>query len=164
MQLSFRQKIQLQAKLSLLRVKKGWSWDHIRRVTYSVFADADTSLIRILLANASLVWAAFVVMYPQTFQRPPYEIMRAVASGNVWAAAFFIHFIGVYWRTYDPTARVVPGLIINGYGFVLWFFTTVSLNYYVGAPSPATAAELVLCGSAGWALYKTGFKRELISV
>lgn len=137
--------------------------DHVRRVTHSVFQDADTSLIRVLLANASLVWAAFVLS-TNAFDRPAYEIMRTVASGHVWAIAFLVHFVGVYWRTYDPSPRIVAGLIINGYGFVLWFFTSVSLNYYVGSLSPGTAAELVLCAASAWALYKTGFKRELISV
>src|SRR3984885_858054 len=129
MQLSFRQRIQLQAKLFFLCAKKGWSWDHVRRVTYSVFDDADTSLIRVLLANASLLWAAFVIFFPSTFERPSYEIMRTVMPGQWWAYAFLIHFVGVYWRTYDPIPRILAGLIINAYGFVLWFFTTVSLNY-----------------------------------
>lgn len=164
MQLTIRQRIKLQFKLFLLNAKKDWSVDHVRRVTYSVFDDADTSLIRILLANASVVWAVFVWFNPHVLDRPAYEIMRSVAPANVWAAAFFIHFLGVYWRTYDPVPRILPGLIINGYGFIIWFFTTVSLNYYVGSPSPGTAAELVLCASSAWALYKTGFRKELISV
>jgi hypothetical protein len=164
MQLSFRQKIQLKFTLFLLYARKGWSFDHVRRVTHSVFQEADTSLIRCLLANASLVWSTFVWINPQVFNRPAYEIMRAVAPADVWGLAFFVHFLGVYWRTYDPIPRVVPGLIINGYGFIIWFFTTVSLNYYVGGLSPGTSAELVLCLSSAWALYKTGLKKELISV
>lgn len=164
MQLTFRQRLRLKFKLFMLCVQKGWSVDHVRRVSYSVFEDADTSLVRILLANASVVWAVFVFVNPHVFDRPAYEVMRAVMPGWAWAWAFILHFLGVYWRTYDPVPRVVPGLIINGYGFIIWFFTTVSLNYYVGALTPSTAAELVLCGSSAWALYKTGFKQELISV
>lgn len=163
MQLSLRQRITLQIKLAVLKLQNDWSWDHIRRVTYSVFNDADTSTIRILLANASLVWAMFVFFNPAVFDRPAYDIMRTVASGEVWSVAFLLHFAGVYWRTYDPVPRIIPGLIINGYGFMIWFFTTVSLNYYVGSPSPGTAAEFVLCLSSAWALFKTGFNRELIS-
>lgn len=163
MQLSFRQKVELKAKLCFLRFQNGWSWDHVRRVTYSVLNDADTTTIRLLLANASCVWAVFVLTNPEVFERPSYDIMRAVAGAQVWSVAFILHFIGVYWRAYDPSPRIALGLVVNGYGFLIWFFTTVSLNYYVGVPSPSTSAELVLCGASAWSLYKTGFNRELIS-
>jgi hypothetical protein len=163
MQLSFHQRLKLRIQLFVLKLKNDWSWDHIRRVTHSVFNDADSSTIRLLLANASLVWAAIVWFNPAVFERPSYDIMRAVAGHEVWSVAFLLHFLGVYWRTYDPVPRVVQGLIINGYGFMIWFFTTMSLNYYVGSPSPGTSAEFVLCLASAWALYKTGFNRELIS-
>lgn len=164
MQLNVRQRIKLQSKVFVLKLTKGWSLDHIRRVNYSLFQDTDTSLVRSMLAAASLVWALFVWISPPVFDRPAYEIMRVVAPGWVWAWAFFLHFLGVLWRTYDPIPRMMPGLIINGYGFFIWFFSTVSLNYYVRGLSPGTAAELTLCAASAWALYKTGFKKELISV
>lgn len=163
MQLSFVQNLKLKTKIFVICMTNGWSWDHIRRVTHSVWLDSDTTTIRIILANASFLWAFFVMLDPIVFERPAYEIMRAVAPGHVWAAMFLLHFVGVYWRTYDPVARVLPGLIVNGYGFLIWFFSTVSLNFYVGALSPGTACELCMCAASAWALYKVGFQRELIS-
>ena len=163
MQLSRTQKLRLQFKLLWLNLERGWSWDHVRRVTFTVAINPDTNMVRIILANASLLWAFFVLISPATFERPAFAIMRTVAGWEVWALCFFLHFLGVYWRTYDPIARSIPSLIINSFGFFIWFFTTVSLNFYVGALSPATSAELSLCGASAWALYKTGFKPELIS-
>lgn len=162
MHLSPSQKIRVQLQLVWIHAREGWSFDHLKRVTYTVFESADAVLIRLLLANASLLWASFLWLNPYLFDRPAYEIMRVVAPGNVWAWAFFLHFLGVYWRTYDPVPRVLPGLIINAYGFLIWFFTTVSYNYFVGALSPTTASELILCISSAWALYRTGFKRNSI--
>jgi hypothetical protein len=104
-----------------------------------------------------------VISNPTQFNTPAFEIMRAVCGERMWSVLFLLHFVGVYWRTYDPVPRILMGLIINSYGFLIWFFMTVSVNLYVGWVSPVTALELTMCAASAWALYKTGFRRELIS-
>ena len=84
-------------------------------------------------------------------------MLKVLAGSTVWAVLFMLHFLGVYWRTYDPISRPTPALVINSLGFLLWFYTTVSLNFYIGALSPSTALEITMCGASAWALYKTGF-------
>jgi len=128
----------------------------VQRVVREIVLGSDTTTIRILLANASLLWAIMMLTQPGILLHPSFDIMMSIASKPVWVIAFLLHFVGVYWKAYNVKSKGDRCMITNGYGFMLWFFTTVSTNYYVGAMDPGTALEIVICGASAWALYKTG--------
>lgn len=156
MQLTILQRIRLQTKILHIYAKKIFSVRSIERILRDIVLGSDTTTIRILLANASLVWAVMLITQPQMLYYPMFDIMRVIGGSEFWTAAFFFHFIGVYWRAYDTHPKLNSCMWINAYGFLLWFFTTVATNYYAGFLNPGTALELVICGAAAWALYKTG--------
>lgn len=124
---------------------------------------ADTTTIRIILANASLMWAIASLLDPLAFQRDAYAVLRQVADQSVWAAAFLLHFAGVYWRLFDPVARPIWALVINSYGFAVWFVSTAAVNLAVGGFAPGSALEWTMCMASAWALYRTGLNREIVT-
>lgn len=129
---------------------------HLRKVTEQAFSsDLNTTAITILLANGSLFWAVTAFLDPELFMSPAFEVMRVIGSGNVWASLFFGHFAMTYWRTYDPISRPSVTLAVNSFGFLLWFFSTVSLMLHDGGLRPTTALEVSMCCASAWALYKT---------
>lgn len=136
-------------------------WSTVMRI---VFAGTDTTTIRVLLAWASAVWAAFLMFDPTLFQRPAYAIMRAFSPQEIWCVAFVLHYVGVHWRLLDPRNRPVWALIVNGWGFFIWFFYTVSITLSLGAFTPGSALEWTMCGASAWALFRTGLKKEAISL
>lgn len=156
MQLTTLQRVRLRLKILHIYAKKIFSVRSVERILRDIILGSDTTTIRILLANASLVWAIMLMTQPQMLYYPMFDIMRVIGGSQLWAAAFFFHFIGVYWRAYDTHPKQNSCVLINAYGFFLWFFTTVATNYYAGFMNPGTALELVICGASAWALYKTG--------
>lgn len=163
MRLTSGQQLKVLIKVWFLQSTRGWSWAHVKKISRDILYETDTTTIRVILANASLLWAFALWTNPHVFQLPSYEVMRAVGSASFWEIVFLMHFLGVYWRTFTPKSSVGWGLVVNGYGFMIWFFTTVSLNFYLGGLSPGTSLELVMCSASAWALYKTGFKPEAVS-
>lgn len=136
-------------------------WPYAKAVTLAVFTQADTMTIRLLLANASCLWALGALHEPSLFDRPMYAVMSQFVDQYVWAMGFMLHFIGVYWRIYDPVSRPIWGLLVNGLGFVLWSICTIATNAAGNGFSPTTALECTLCVASGWALYRTGLNKEL---
>ena len=172
-------------------MRKGFRNRNCVEVALVVFHYADTTTIRLLLGCASvgysilLVWPMFVPpitaaycwvfalfgaeCMPMTppiplFDRPAYALMAMVPGGEItWAVLFMLHCIGVHWRVIDKTERVGWGLAVNVLGFALWAYSTAAHNIALGQILPSTALEWTLVGFSGWALYRTGLKRELVT-
>lgn len=124
---------------------------------------ADTTTIRIILANASLLWVVASIIDPTAFHRPGFAVMAQLAPLWVWAAGFLLHFVGVYWRLFDPVSRPVWALAVNASGFFLWFTSTAAINVALGSFTPGSALEWTLCGASAWALYRTGLQPEIVT-
>ena len=67
-------------------------------------------------------------------------------------------------------ARISWGLLVCGlawglanFGFVLWLYSTLCMNLALGYFPPSSALEWTIIAFAGWALYRTGLKSELVS-
>lgn len=136
---------------------------YAKYVTLTIFRNADTVTIRLLLAMASLGFAACLIFGNGVFERPGYHLMRKFGGEGVWAALFILHYVGVVWRLYDPVERVRWALVVNSFGFVIWAAMTLCLNLSIGSITPGTALEWTLVGASGWALYRTGLSGETVS-
>jgi hypothetical protein len=124
---------------------------------------ADTTTIRIILANASALWVVAAIADPGAFDRPGFVVMAHLAPMWVWAIGFLLHFAGVYWRLFDPISRPIWALAVNAFGFFLWFTSTAAINLALGTFTPGSALEWTLCGASAWALYRTGLHREIVT-
>lgn len=173
-------------------MRKGFRNRNCVEVALVVFHHADTTTIRLLLGCASagyavlLLWPMLVPhihaaycwafsMFHSTcgptapmiplFDRPAYALMAIVPGGELtWAALFMAHFVGVHWRVIDRVERVRWGIVVNVLGFAIWAYSTAALNIALGQILPGTALEWTLVLFSGWALYRTGLKRELVTV
>lgn len=143
-------------------------WIYIKHVTKTVFTAADTSTIRLILAWASLLYAAVLVysmlIGSPTFDRPFFALMAFYANEWVWAALFTLHWFGVHWRLFDVRSRPNWALAINMHGFFLWFISTLSVNIAARVITPSTVLEWTMCAASAWALYRTGLKKELVTL
>lgn len=134
-----------------------------KTVSRIVFWNADTLTVRLIMANASILWALALVVDPTTFMRHGYEIMKTYGNEYEWAAAFFLHGIGVYWRLFDIKARPTWALIINAWGLGVWLLSTLAINLAIKTLPASACLEWVLCFFSAWALYKTGLKGEVVT-
>lgn len=132
--------------------------------TKRVFLGADTITIRLLLAWASFFSAISLALDSDKFERPAYAIVQMFGTEHMWAAYFFLHFIGVHWRMLDPVSRPRCALVINAFGFAVWFVSTASLCWAVGNVGITTSMAFTLCIASGWALYRTGLQQEIVSL
>lgn len=147
---------------------------NMRELTRVIFFESDTTTIRLLLASASLLYALFlglnVMMGAGVMERPAYELFVVAASiiginghgaSAFWAVIFLLHFLGVVWRLYDLRQCDVCAFIVNAYGFMIWFASTLMLNISVRFLGPGTALEWTLTAASLWALWRTARVPEI---
>ena len=91
-----------------------------------VFQRSDSTTVRLILANASALFAFNLWAGHLIFERPVFQIMAAIGNEHAWAVAFLLHFAGVYWRLFDPVSRVAWGLAVNVLGLTVWLLATVA--------------------------------------
>lgn len=124
-----------------------------------VFHRADTLTVRLLLANASIIWGIGAILVPSTFLRNGYQIMHVLPNW-LWAALFMAHGVGVYWRIFDPKHRTGWALFVNGLGLAVWLLSTILINLAIGDFVLGTSLEWIMCVASGWTMYRTGLKSE----
>lgn len=153
-----------------------WSRRYCIIIFNLVFRTADTITVRLILAWASIGYS-LLLLWPHAvnalhltevpvrtyFQRHTYQLMAVIASDWCWAAAFMLHGIGVHWRILDPKERVHWGLAVNILGVLIWAYSTASVNIAWSNIGPTTALEWTMVVASGWALYRTGLTKELVS-
>jgi hypothetical protein len=141
-------------------------------VARTIWAAGDTAPVRLLLAWSSGVYAMTLGINTWQgnllFDRPAYALMDLVHIGSLrgewlWVFIFTLHWVGVHWRILDPKERVWAGILVNFYGFVIWFYSTLSINLSLGLLLPTSSTEWVLIVASGWALYRTGLRREMVT-
>ena len=136
---------------------------HIMSVTRSIYWNADTTTIRLIIALSSLIWT-FPLLFRHGIEKVPgFEVLFNLASPVQWAVGFMIHFVGISWRFLDPRPRIGWALAINSLGFALWFTSTAAVVYALRSLTPGASLEVVVCMFSAWALYRTGLRDEIVT-
>lgn len=129
-----------------------------------VFLQADTVTIRLLLAWASFFSALSLVFHLDKFKAPAYAVVANFGDEKAWIVYFLIHFIGVHWRVFERTrSRPKWALVINIWGFSLWFISAVGVSWSVGNVGINTSLSLTMCVASAWSLYRTGLGRDVVT-
>ena len=119
------------------------------RVAVAIF-DSDLIATRILLAFAEFLWAAMLIWPGETFGRPTYHLMAALAPENVWACAFGITS---YLQLHIVLAERQHTLWAHYFALwnsVLWAYVVGSMLLSVYPPPAAIAGEISLMVAAAW--------------
>lgn len=148
---------------SLTRARLAHRWEYAKFVTKESLWNSDTVTIRVILASASLFFALALIGNSHMFDRPSYEVMKQYGTEYCWAFAFFIHWLGVYWRLLDPMPRPHWALVVNTFGFTIWALMTLSINVALGSITPGTTLEWTMVAWSGLALYRTGLNKESLT-
>ena len=146
---------------------KSWleaRWLSVKDTTRIVFIEADVLTIRTLLAFASLLSALSLMIEPDKFLRPSYELVAKFGTEWMWAIYFILHAAGITWRIYERSvSRPKWALLINAWGFSIWFVSTVSMSIVAGVGIPLSLS-ITMCAASGWALYRTGLRKDVVSM
>lgn len=132
-------------------------------ITKHIYFNADTSTIRLVIAAASLIWSIELLINPHIYKVPGLELLFQMMGRFEWAFIFLLHFAGISWRFLDPRPRVIWALVVNALGFMLWCISTFAVIYTLGSLTPGTSIEVIICIFAGWALYRTGLRGEIVT-
>ena len=119
------------------------------RVAVAIF-DSDLIATRLLLAFAEFLWAVMLFWPGETFDRPTYHLMAALAPENAWACAF------------GATSYLQLYIVLNGrqhtlwahyfalWNSLLWAVVVGSMLLSVYPPPAAIAGEISLMVAAAW--------------
>lgn len=131
-------------------------------VLRAVISALDTRTAKLLVALASLLWAFALVIGPQTFDRQAYVFVSFVSNETVWAGVFFLHTLGVLYCLLNPERPQMVALVVNCYGFAIWFFNTLATNLAVMALSPSSSMDWVMVGAQAWVVLKTRTRKVAV--
>jgi len=122
------------------------------------------------LGIAAALYAIFVVMAPSVTSRA--DIALAAASGQVvgcqaillttdqkWVLGtiFALDAVGIFWRIFDPVARLWWGRAVNLGTACLWATVTGATLFTYGRPLPDAVGEIMLTLTALYTLTRTDF-------
>lgn len=140
-------------------------WLSFKDTCVLVFLNADTVTIRLLLAWASFFSAWSLILDSDKFEAPAYSVIAMFGNEHLWAAYFLAHWFGVHWRIFERAhSRPRWALVINILGFCVWFISSVGVSYAVGNIGLNTSMSLTLCVASAWSLFRTGLKRDVVSL
>ena len=124
---------------------------------------ADTTIIRLIMAAASIVYALLFQFAPAGHFAPVSDLITQLFPKWLWSTLFLVHGIGVAWRFFDHKERIAAALVINVLGFLIWssyvFLNILGLGYM----SSGIALETIMCICLFWSLVRTGLKEEVAS-
>lgn len=117
---------------------------------------SDLHGVRMLLAMSELIWAVTLFWPGDTFGRPTYSVMAAVAPEWLWGLIFLATAV-VQWRI------LISGhyhgrfaVSFAAFNSLLWWFVVVSMYLSVYPPPAAISGELALAFGAAWVWVRSG--------
>ena len=138
--------------------------DDARIKFFGIVQKLDPMTIRFALGIASIVWAIAMFIGPYTFSRRGWFILSDISNETVWAVIFLLHGVATFWRLLDPISRPGWALVVNCYGWFIWFFVALATNLALGAFSPGGAMEWTMVAMQTFVIIRTGLKREVVSL
>lgn len=154
-----------------MRLRYAW------RLTRDILYYADTSMVRWLVAFASILWGFELWIEPTTMLRPIYRLMvpiaeipiewlhlgRVLTPTEAWGWAFILYGVAAYWRLYEGRPRHYWGLVINLLGFGLWFASTLAMTLSLRIFAPSMAVEWVVSAQLLLVAIRTALNDEATS-
>lgn len=119
------------------------------RVAAAIF-DSDLIATRLLLAFAEFLWAVMLFWPGDTFGRPTYALMAALAPENVWACAFGVTSYLQLYIVLNGRQHTLWAHYFALWNSLLWAYVVGSMLLSVYPPPAAIAGEISLMTAAAW--------------
>lgn len=125
---------------------------------------SDTTPTRFALTCTASLWASFLWLPGDSFERPIYQYMVAIAGDAAemkWAALWTVYAIGIGWRTFASRPRPKLALVINCVGTMLFTASAIAMLEVKLLPAPAAiAADLIMAMASLWVLFRTAINSD----
>ncbi len=119
------------------------------RVSKAIF-DTDLISTRLILAFAEFLWAVMLFWPGETFDRPTYLLMAAIAPETVWACVFGITAYLQVTIVLSNNQNSLGAHYFALWNSLLWFCVVGSMLLSVYPPPAAIAGEISLMVAAAW--------------
>lgn len=117
---------------------------------------SDMHGVRLLLLMAELSWAATLAWPGETFERPTYALMAAIADEDVWAAMFALTAAVQAWILCSGNYHGRRALLFAAWDTTLWWAAVTTIHFSVSPPAASISAAAALALGASWVLIRTG--------
>jgi hypothetical protein len=135
--------------------RASWFGEVSGRLWYLV-AYSDTTQTRFFLCITAMLWAAALALPGDSFSRPQFAYMRALASEGVWMLAFVLYAGAIFWRVFSDRRRQRIAMIVNAVGVTLFSSVAFSISTLPISPIPAgAAAHWAIALAALWVFVRT---------
>jgi len=127
--------------------------------------EIDTITVRFLMALASLIFAAFLMLSAHSMSPKAYDLMEWVGPRWMWSAIFVGYGVITVKLIWDDTKKGIhrarSNLWTNLYGFVIWAFCLLSVWWSTGYLPPLMSIYFITVPCLGWAAYRTAPERRV---
>lgn len=129
---------------------------------HELFLYSDLSGTRLTLAMAEIIWAIALFWPGDTFERPAYEVMAAIASERTWATVFLISGCIQFFTLFRRRYHCYPSVCFALANATLWWTAVLSMYMAVSPPPAAVSGELALAFAASWVFIRSGFLKDSV--
>lgn len=126
---------------------------------WKLVAYSDTAQTRFFLAIAAALWCIALALPGDSFTRPTFAYMRAIAGPHAelkWLGAFALYAVAASWRLFSSAPGKASSLVINSLGVAIFSSVAFAVATLPGVPFPAgSAAHVAIALAAMWVLVRT---------
>lgn len=134
-----------------------WSGRLVGRLWWLI-AYSDTTQTRFFLAVAATLWALALALPGDSFSRPTFAYMQAIAPECVWMAGFALYSGIGFWRVFATRAVPCVAFLANVYGLCVFSAVAFCVVTVGGQDHPFPAGGAAHCAvalAAAWVLVRT---------
>lgn len=111
---------------------------------------------RFILAMAESIWAITLLWPGDTFERPTYHLMSALASESAWSIIFALTAAAQWVILFSGRYHDRLSIVFAAYNAVLWWWVCISMYMSIYPPPAAISGELALAFAATWVFVRSG--------
>lgn len=115
-----------------------------------VIWDTDLVATRFVLAVAEILWSLMLAWPGDTFGRPTYTLMNALAHENVWAVVFAFSGATQFSIVLLHDYHSLFARYFSCWNAMLWVYVVGSMLASVYPPPAAIAGEIALALASVW--------------
>jgi lipopolysaccharide export LptBFGC system permease protein LptF len=110
---------------------------------------SDVEPLRFFIACGSLLWAVLLMLPGDSFSRPTYAYMKALAPEHMWALAHLVHAVVSVTSLLTGIKSRLVWVLDPILGCLLWTTSGIAMLFSV-YPVPAAIAPHLIGAIAAW--------------